>query len=79
MWRRVQGHCAKIYDDPEEDNGTQERRIGMFREERKRQKEEEEEGKGREDVITVDLVLRARGNMQPPRRLDRRASWGRRC
>ena len=47
-----------MYDDPEENTGTQERRIRMFR-------AEESIQKGRDAEITVDLVLRARGNMQP--------------
>ena len=51
--------CGKIYDDPEEDNGTQAWRIWKFREEGKRQK-----GGGREEQITVDPAPRARGNAQ---------------
>ena len=49
-----------MYDDPEENTGTQERRVRMFRAEESRQKEEQ----GRVAEITADLVLRARGNMQ---------------
>ena len=52
----MKGHCAKIYDDPEEDSGTLEWRIRTFWKETDKKKEEE---------ITVDLVFRARGNMQP--------------
>ena len=50
----------KVNDDPEEDTEARESRIRESREEGNRQKEE-----GRREVITFDLVFRARGNMQP--------------
>ena len=54
---QLKGHCGRIYDDPEEDKGTQERSVRVFRENGSRETTLREEG------ITVDLALRARGNM----------------
>ena len=47
----MKGDCAKTCDDPEEDSGTQEKRIRKFWEEGHRKKEA-----GRVEEITVDLV-----------------------
>ena len=58
--QEVKKSCAEMYDDPEEDNGTQERRIRKSGQDGNRPKQEE----GREEVVAVDVVLRARGIMQ---------------
>ena len=59
MGKRSRKDTAKIYEDPEGDNMTQERRIRKMREEGNRQKEER-----RNQEITVDLVLGDGGIMQ---------------
>ena len=57
-------HGAQIHHNPEEDSGTQARRIRKFQGTDRKKKEErrkkKEEGRRKKEEIAVDLVLRAK-------------------
>ena len=61
----AKGHRAKIYDDPEDDNGTQGRRTGRRTRKLKKERDRLKEEEGREEKIMVDLALRGRGDVRP--------------
>ena len=53
----MQGHRAKIYDDLEEDKGSQKRSIRAFKEEGDRQKDVEAEGGTNQISWNGEVVL----------------------
>ena len=61
MEEELKERCAKVCDDPGEDNGAQGKRIQKCHGVRESTEKEKE---GREEDTTVE-VLRARGNVHP--------------